>query len=208
MPVAGILRAPLVLEVHPSVPTSTVPEFIAYAKSNPGKLNMASAGIGSVHHLTGELFKFMTGVDVVHVPYRGTTPALSDLLAGQVQAMFDSTPSSVPHIRAGKLRALAVTTAIRVEVLPEIPILGDFVPGYEASGWLGFGVPKDTPAAIIGMLNREVNAAVLAQNSIWRDLGRDKQHLADSPISRSSTLIAMMQPAHLREGNDVIACGG
>ncbi len=121
VPVGGILRAPLVLEVHPSVPTSTVPEFIAYAKSNPGKLNMASAGIGSVHHLTGELFKFMTGVDVVHVPYRGTTPALSDLLAGQVQAMFDSTPSSAPHIRAGKLRALAVTTATRVEVLPEIP---------------------------------------------------------------------------------------
>jgi len=160
VPVAGILRAPLVLEVHPSAPASTVPEFIAYAKSNPGKLNMASAGIGSVHHLTLELFKFMTGVDVVHVPYRGTTPALSDLLAGQVQAMFDSTPSSVPHIRAGKLRALAVTTATRAEVLPEIPILGDFVPGYEASGWLGFGVPKDTPAAIIGMLNREVNAAL------------------------------------------------
>ncbi len=121
VPVGGILRAPLVLEVHPSVPTSTVPEFIAYAKSNPGKLNMASAGIGSVHHLTGELFKFMTSVDVVHVPYRGTTPALSDLLAGQVQAMFDSTPSSAPHIRAGKLRALAVTTATRVEVLPESP---------------------------------------------------------------------------------------
>jgi len=160
VPVAGILRAPLVLEVHPSVPTSTVPEFIAYAKSNPGKLNMASAGIGSVHHLSLELFKFMTGVDVVHVPYRGTTPALSDLLAGQVQAMFDSTPSSVPHIKAGKLRALAVTTATRAEVLPEIPILADFVPGYEASGWLGFGVPKDTPAAIIDMLNREVNAAL------------------------------------------------
>jgi tripartite-type tricarboxylate transporter receptor subunit TctC len=160
VPVAGILRAPLVLEVHPSVPIRTAPEFIAYAKSNPGTLNMASAGIGSVHHLTLELFKFMTGVDVVHVPYRGTTPALSDLLAGQVQAMFDSTPSSTPHIRAGRLRALAVTTATRTEVLPEIPILADFVPGYESSGWLGFGVPKDTPAAIIEMLNREVNAAL------------------------------------------------
>ena len=159
-PVAGIFRVPQVMEVNPSVPVKTVSEFIAYAKANPGKVNMASAGIGSVHHVAGELFKFMTGVDMVHVPYRGTTPALTDLLAGQAQVMFDVTPSSTPHIRAGKLRALAVTTATRADVLPEIPIMGDFVPGYEASAWLGFGAPKDTPAAIIGMLNREVNAGL------------------------------------------------
>ena len=159
-PVAGIFRVPQVMEVNPSVPVKTVSEFIAYAIVNPGKVNMASAGIGSVHHVAGELFKFMTGVDMVHVPYRGTTPALTDLLAGQAQVMFDVTPSSTPHIRAGKLRALAVTTATRADVLPEIPIMGDFVPGYEASAWLGFGAPKDTPGAIIGMLNREVNAGL------------------------------------------------
>ena len=159
-PVAGIFRVPQVMEVNPSVPVKTVSEFIAYAKANPGKVNMASAGIGSVHHVAGELFKFMTGVDMVHVPYRGTTPALTDLLAGQAQVMFDVTPSSTPHIRAGKLRALAVTTSTRADVLPEIPIMGDFVPGYEASAWLGFGAPKDTPGAIIGMLNREVNAGL------------------------------------------------
>jgi tripartite-type tricarboxylate transporter receptor subunit TctC len=122
---------------------------------------MASAGIGSVQHVAGELFKSMTGIDMVHVPYRGTTPALADLLAGQAQVMFDVTPSSTPHIRAGKLRALAVTTATRADVLPEIPIMSNFVPGYEASGWLGFGVPKDTPAAIIDILNREVNKGLV-----------------------------------------------
>jgi tripartite-type tricarboxylate transporter receptor subunit TctC len=159
-PVAGIFRVPQVMEVNPSFPAKTVPEFIAFAKANPGKLNMASAGIGSVHHVAGELFKFMTGVDLVHVPYRGTTPALTDLLSGQAQVMFDVTPSSTPHIKAGKLRALAVTTATRADVLPEIPIMGDFVPGYEASAWLGFGAPKDTPAVIIDMLNREVNAGL------------------------------------------------
>ena len=153
-PVAGIFRVPQVMEVNPSVPVKTVSEFIAYAKANPGKVNMASAGIGSVHHVAGELFKFMTGVDMVHVPYRGTTPALTDLLAGQAQVMFDVTPSSTPHIRAGKLRALAVTTSTRADVLPEIAIMGDFVPGYEASAWLGFGAPKDTPGAIVGV-NRE-----------------------------------------------------
>jgi tripartite-type tricarboxylate transporter receptor subunit TctC len=152
-PVAGIFVVPLVMEF----PARTVPEFIAFAKANPGKINMASAGIGSVQHVAGELFKSMTGTDMVHVPYRGTTPALADLLAGQAQVMFDVTPSSTPHIRAGKLRALAVTTATRADVLPEIPIMSDFVPGYEASGWLGFGVPKDTPAATIDILNREVN---------------------------------------------------
>jgi tripartite-type tricarboxylate transporter receptor subunit TctC len=159
-PVAGIFRVPQVMEVNPSIPAKTVPEFIAFAKANPGKVNMASAGIGSVHHVAGELFKFMTGIEMIHVPYRGTTPALTDLLAGQAQVMFDVTPSSTPHIKAGRLRALAVTTATRVDVLPEVPVMGDFVPGYEASAWLGFGAPKDTPAAIIDVLNSEVNAGL------------------------------------------------
>jgi len=159
-PVASIFRVPQVMVVHPSVPAKTVPEFIAYANANPGKLNMASAGIGSVHHVAGELFKFMTGIDMIHVPYRGTTPAMTDLLAGQAQVMFDVTPSSTPHIKAGKLRALAVTTATRADVLPEVPVMGDFVPGFEASAWLGFGAPKDTPAEIIDILNSEVNAGL------------------------------------------------
>jgi tripartite-type tricarboxylate transporter receptor subunit TctC len=180
-PVAGIFRVPQVMEVNPSVPAKTVSEFIAYAKTSSGKVNMASAGIGSAHHVAGELFKFMTGVDMVHVPYRGTTPALTDLLAGQAQVMFDVTPSSTPHIRAGKLRALAVTTATRADVLPEIPIMGDFVPGYEASAWLGFGAPRDTPAAIIGMLNREVNAGLADPAIKTRIAGLGGTVLALSP---------------------------
>jgi tripartite-type tricarboxylate transporter receptor subunit TctC len=180
-PVAGIFRVPQVMEVNPSVPAKSVSEFIVYAKANPGKVNMASAGIGSAHHVAGELFKFMTGVDMVHVPYRGTTPALTDLLAGQAQVMFDVTPSSTPHIRAGKLRALAVTTATRADVLPEIPIMGDFVPGYEASAWLGFGAPKDTPGAIIGMLNREVNAGLADPAIKTRIAGLGGTVLALSP---------------------------
>jgi tripartite-type tricarboxylate transporter receptor subunit TctC len=159
-PVAGIFRVPLVMEVNPSFPAKTVPEFIAYAKANPGKVNMASAGQGGPQHLAGELFKVLTGVEMTHVPYRGSTPALVDLLAGQVQVMFDVTPSSIPHIRAGRLRPLAVTTATRVDVLPDMPPLNEFVPGYEASAWIGFGVPAQTPAAIIGTLNRQINAAI------------------------------------------------
>jgi tripartite-type tricarboxylate transporter receptor subunit TctC len=161
-PVAGVFHAPLVMEVNPSVPAKTVPEFIAYAKANPGKINMASSGIGGSQHVCGELFKFMTGVDMVHVPYRGSTPALTDLLGGQVQVMFDTTPSSLPHIRSGGLRALAVTTAMRSEMLPETPAMGEFVPGYEASAWLGFGAPKDTPAAVVDRINREINLAITA----------------------------------------------
>src|SRR5215472_7900275 len=138
-PCGGLTRVPSVMEVNPSFPAKTVPEFIAYAKANPGKINMASGGNGSAAHVSGELFKFMAGVDMVHVPYRGTTPALTDLLAGQVQVIFDVTPSSLPHIRADKLRPLAVTTATRLEVLPDVPTVGDFVPGYEATSWLGFG---------------------------------------------------------------------
>ena len=159
-PVAGIDRVPLVMEVSPSFPAKTVPEFIAYAKTNPGKINMASAGIGGPQHVAGELFKFMAGVDLVHVPYRGSTPGLTDLLAGQVQVMFDVTPSSLPHIRAGSLRPLAVTTKERLDVLPDVPVVADFLPGYEASAWVGFGVPKNTPAAIIDTLNKGFNAAL------------------------------------------------
>ena len=145
--------------VNPSVPAKTVPEFIAYAKANPGKINMASPGIGTAAHVAGELFKMMAGVDMVHVPYRGAAPALTDLLGGQVQVMFDPMPSSIEHIKAGKLRALAVTTATRSEVLPDVPTVGDFVPGYEASAWYGLGAPKNTPAEIVDKLNKEINAA-------------------------------------------------
>jgi tripartite-type tricarboxylate transporter receptor subunit TctC len=159
-PVGGVFRVPLVMEVNPSFPAKTVPEFIAYAKANPGKINMASAGNGGPQHIAGELFKYMAGVDMVHVPYRGSTPALTDLLAGQVQVMFDVTPSSLPHIRSGKLRALAATTTARIDVLPELPTVNEFVPGYEASAWIGFGVPKNTPADVVAILNKAVNAAI------------------------------------------------
>jgi len=160
-PVGAIFRVPLVMEVNPSVPAKTVPEFIAYAKANPGKVNMASAGQGGPQHLAGELFKVLAGVDLVHVPYRGSTPAITDLLGGQVQVMFDVTPSSLPHIKAGKLRALAITTATRSEVLPELQPLGEMLPGYEASAWIGFGVPANTPRAVIDVLNKQINAAIV-----------------------------------------------
>jgi tripartite-type tricarboxylate transporter receptor subunit TctC len=159
-PVASIIRTSNVMEVHPSFPAKTVPEFIAYAKANPSKINMASAGSGSSQHMAGELFKMMAGIEMVHVPYRGAAPALTDLLAGQVQVMFDNLTSSVEHVRGGRLRGLAVTTAARSEALPDLPIVGDFVPGYEASGIYGIGVPKDTPPDIVDKLNREINAAL------------------------------------------------
>jgi tripartite-type tricarboxylate transporter receptor subunit TctC len=163
-PVAGIARAHLVMLVHPSFPAKTVPDFIVYAKANPGKINMASAGSGSSPRLAGELLKLMTGIDMVHVPYRGGAPALSDLIAGQVQVMFSNFPAA-EYIRAGKLRALAVTTAARSDELPDVPTVAEFVPGYEASAWYGIGAPKGTPANIIGLLNREINTA-LADPSI------------------------------------------
>jgi tripartite-type tricarboxylate transporter receptor subunit TctC len=159
-PVASIDRVPFVMEVNPSFPAKTVPEFIAYAKSNPGKINFASAGNGSPQHVAGELFKMMAGVDMVHVPYRGEAPALTDLLGGQVQVYFGTLPGSIEQIRADKLRALAVTTEKRLEVLPDIPVLTDFVPGYEASAWQGIGVPKTTPADIVDKLNKEINAGL------------------------------------------------
>jgi len=160
VPVASLIRAPSVLEINPSVPARTVPEFIAYAKANPGKLTMASSGIGTPSHVFGELFKFMTGVNLVHVPYRGAAPAVTDLLAGQVQVFFDPMPNSMGYIRAGKLRPLAITTATRSEALPDVPTVSEFVPGYEASFWFGVGAPKATPADIVDKLNKEVNAAL------------------------------------------------
>jgi tripartite-type tricarboxylate transporter receptor subunit TctC len=159
-PVAGIVRLPLVMVAHPSVPARTGPEFIAYAKANPGKINMATAGAGSVTHMCGELFKMMTGVNVLHVPYRGGAPAITDLLGGQVQAMFSPMSDSIEYVRAGKLRALAVTTATRSGVLPDVPTVDEFVPGYEASAWLGLGAPKSTPAGIVDKLNKEINAGL------------------------------------------------
>jgi tripartite-type tricarboxylate transporter receptor subunit TctC len=159
-PVAGINREPYVIAVHPSVPAKTVPEFIAYAKSNPGKITMASAGIGTPGHVSGELFKMMAGVNMLHVPYRGAAPALADLLAEQVQVYFAPTAASIEYIRAGKLRALAVTTATRSEALPDLPTVGEFVPGYETSNWWGVGIPKNTPAEIIDKLNKEINAGL------------------------------------------------
>jgi tripartite-type tricarboxylate transporter receptor subunit TctC len=159
-PVAGFIRVPQVLEVHPSVPVNSVPEFIAYAKANPGKLSMGSAGIGTVQHVGGELFNFMAGTKIVHVPYRGQAPALLDLMAGQIQVMFDSAPASLQVIKAGKVKALGVTTTTRFAGLPDLPVLADFVPGYESSAIYGLVAPKGTPPEVVDKLNREVNAAM------------------------------------------------
>ena len=159
-PVASISREPNVMEVHPSLPARTIPEFIAYAKANPGKINIASAGTGSSGHLAGELFKMMTGIDMVHVPYRGGAPALTDLLGGRVEAMITAMASSIPHIRAGRLRALGVTTAARSQALADVPAVGEFVPGYEASAWTGVGAPQGTPVEIVRALNAAINAAL------------------------------------------------
>jgi len=162
VPIASVYRVPQVMEVNPAFAAKTVPEFIAYAKSNPGKISFASAGSGSVAHVTGELFKMVTGVNMVHVPYRGAAPAVTDLVGGQVDVMFDNLPSSIEHIRAGRLRALAVTTTTRLEELPDIPMVGDFIPGFETSAWAGIGAPKGTPAEIVELLSRHINA-VLAE---------------------------------------------
>jgi tripartite-type tricarboxylate transporter receptor subunit TctC len=180
-PVAGLTGDPNVMEVNPSVPVKTVPEFIAYAKANPGKINMASAGNGTGGHVAGELFKMMTGVNMVHVPYRGAGPALTDLIGGQVQVMFDVMTSSIEHIRARKLRALAVTSSTRSEALPDVPTMGELVPGYEASNIRGVGVPRNTPAEIIDRLNKEINAGLAdpKMRARFADLGATV--LAGSP---------------------------
>jgi tripartite-type tricarboxylate transporter receptor subunit TctC len=159
-PIAGIIRIPNVLVVDPAVPAKSVPEFIAYAKANPGKINMASAGIGSGGHLAGELFNVMAGIRMVHVPYRGNGPALTALLGGQVDALFASLPSSIEYIRAGKLRGLAMTSAMRSDAMPELPAIGEFVGGYEMTAWFGAAAPKGTPAGVVDTINREVNAGV------------------------------------------------
>jgi tripartite-type tricarboxylate transporter receptor subunit TctC len=159
-PVAGIIRVPMVILLNPSVPAKTVPEFIDYAKANPGKINMASAGNGSAPHMAGELFKMMAGVNLVHVPYRGQGPALTDLLGGEVQVLFATAPGTTDYISTGKLRALAVTSASRAEVLPELPTVADFVPGYETSQWYGICAPKNTPTDIVDKLNKEINEAI------------------------------------------------
>jgi tripartite-type tricarboxylate transporter receptor subunit TctC len=180
-PIAGISRDGNVMLVHPSVPAKTVPEFVAYATTNPHKINMASSGNGSGPHMAGELFKMMTAVEMVHVPYRGAAPALTDLLGGQVQVMFATISSAIEYIRAGKLRPLAVTTATRLEALPDVPALSDFVPGYESSTWHGVGAPKNTPPEIIEKLNTEINAGLADPKTKARLAAIGSAALATSP---------------------------
>jgi tripartite-type tricarboxylate transporter receptor subunit TctC len=188
-PVAGLIRFADVVEVNPSLPIHTIPELIAYAKANPGKLNFASSGVGSTLHVAGELFKMMTGSDIVHVPYRGGGPALIDLMSGRVQLMFDNVPTSLQFIKAGKLRPLAVTSAERAAVLPELPVVADFVPGYEASAWYGLAAPKGTPGEIVERLNREVNA-ILAQPDVKSQLADLGASLLPGSASDFGRLIA------------------
>ena len=185
-PVAGLMRGPFVMLVNPSFPANTIPDFIAYAKAHPGMINFASGGTGFATHVAGELFKAMTGVNMVHVPYRGQAPAMTDLLGGQVQVMFDPVVSSIAHIRAGKLRPLAVTTSTRSEALPDIPTVAEFVPGYEAVVWQGIGAPKNTPPEIVDKLNKEINAG-LAEPKIrarLADLGGDVLALSPADFGK------------------------
>jgi tripartite-type tricarboxylate transporter receptor subunit TctC len=198
-PIAAISREPHIMVVNPSVPANTVPDFIAYAKGNLGKISMASGGMGTVAHLSGELFMMMTGVNMVHVPYRGLAPALNDLLGGQVQVTFASMASSIEHIRAGKLRALAATTATRSEMLPDVPTVGEFVPGYEASTWSGVGAPKATPAEIVDTLNKEINAA-LADHRIKARLA----DLGSTPLVGSATDFGNLIAAETEKWGKVI----
>jgi tripartite-type tricarboxylate transporter receptor subunit TctC len=202
-PVAGILRVPEVMVVNPAVPANTVPEFIAYAKANPGKINMASAGNGTVPHVAGELFKFMTGVDLVRIGYRGGGPALVDLMGGQVQVMFEPTLSTIGYIRAGKLRALAVTSATRSAALPDVPTVGEYVPGYEATAWFGIGAPRNTPPDIVAKLNGEINAG-LADAKI-------KERLADmggEPMPMSSADFAQFIADETQKWGKVVRAAG
>ena len=185
-PVGSVFRGPYVMVVNPSVPARSVPEFIAYAKANPGKLTMASSGTGAVPHVAGELFKMMAGIDMVHAPHRGGGPALTDLLAGQVQVYFPTTVASIGYIRAGRLRALAVTAATRSDALPDIPTVGEFLPGYEASTWYGVGAPKGTPAEIVEKLNKEINAGLADPTMKARlaDLGGDVLALSPADFGK------------------------
>ena len=183
------MRVPNVMEINPSLPVKSVPEFIAYARANPGKINIASGGNGTSQHLSGELFKMMTGLSIVHVPYRGAAPALTDLIGGQVQVMFGDMPSSIEFIKAGKLRALAVTTVTRSEALPDLPSVSDFVPGYELSAWYGVGAPKNTPVEIVERLSKEINAA-LADPKMKARLNSLGGTVLDVSPSEFGTLIA------------------
>ena len=189
-PVAGISREANILAMHPSVPATTVPEFIAHAMANPGKISMASAGIGSAGHMAGELFKMMTGVDLAHVPYRGLAPALTDLIAGQVHVCFANLPASIEYVRAGKLRALAVTTTAPSDALPDVPTVAKYVPGYEASTLFGLGVPRETPTAIVELLNREVNAGLLDQRFQTRVADLGSTVLSGSPADFGALMAA------------------
>jgi tripartite-type tricarboxylate transporter receptor subunit TctC len=188
-PVAGIVRQPAIMMVNPTVPAKTVPEFISYAKANPSRVNYASIGLGSSNHVTGELFKMMTGIDMVHVPYRGGAPALTDLIAGQVQVMFIGPVGSIQYIRDGKLRALAVTTATRAEALPDIPTVGDFVPGFEASSWFGIGAPRNTPPEIVHQLNKEVSAGLVDPKITARLAELGGTALAGSPADFGQLIV-------------------
>ncbi len=185
VPVAGIIRFPNVVVVNPSLPIKTIPELIAYAKANPGKLNMASSGNGSTIHMSGELFKMLTGINMVHVPYRGGAPALTDLIAGQVHVMFDNIPTSAEHIKAGRLRGLAVTSAARSQVLPDLPTVADFLPGYEASAWYGLGVPRNTPDEVVDKINKGMNAVLADPKSQARFAELGASLLPGSPADFS-----------------------
>jgi tripartite-type tricarboxylate transporter receptor subunit TctC len=188
-PVAGVCRYAGVMVVNPSIPAETVPEFIVYAKANPGKINMGSGGAGTPSHLYGELFKKMTGLELVHVPYRGGGPAVIDLLSGQVQVFFGTVSVSIDHIRSGKLRALGVTTSTRMDVLPDVPPMSDFVPGYEANGWEGIVAPKDLPPEIIDTLNKEINAALVDANFKSRLANLGVEPFANSPVEFSNFIV-------------------
>jgi tripartite-type tricarboxylate transporter receptor subunit TctC len=202
-PVAGLIRGPLVMEVHPSVPARTVPEFIAYAKAHPGRINTGSAGNGTPGHMSGELFKMTTGLDLVHVPYRGGAPALTDLLAGQVQVMFDNLPTSIEYIRAGRLQALAVTTAARSQMLPELPTVSEFVPGYEVSSWFGIGAPRNTSPNIIEKLNAEVGIA-LADSGLQSRIAE----LSSTPLPLSPQELAALVATETEKWAKVIKFSG
>ncbi len=188
-PVAGITRVPNVMEVNPNVPAKTVAEFIAYAKANPNKVNLASSGNGTSVHLSGELFMAMTGVKLTHVPYRGSAPALTDMIAGQVQVLFDNLPSSIEHVRAGKLRALAVTTEQRSPVLPDVPTVAETVPGYEASAWFGMGAPKGTPPEVIAVLNKTINEALADPNIKARLAEMGGMHMGGTPADFGKIIV-------------------
>ena len=202
-PIGSIAHVPTVMAVHPSLPAETVPAFIAYAKANAGKVNMGSAGIGSSGHLTGELFKLMTGVDLVHVPYRGNGPALTDLLGGQVQVLFATVPSAIEYIRSGQLRALGVTTARRSQALPDVPTIGEFVPGYQASAWYGIGAPSGTPVEIIERLNKETNAGLADPQLSARYV-----NLGIEPLSMTSTEFGKFIADEIEKWGKVIRSAG